>query len=936
MHSGVHGLMLKLARFVMGCCWALAAAASGAQTPTAAASAPLPITLPQPLPAPIKVGLLAESHPFHVWLQDGSPQGYDLDLLEALARAGGFKFEFQRFVRWEDLQDALAQGAVDIVTATAMTPQRAQWMRFTRHYASMPQGFAGKRHITSVSAGLDLAGKRLAVARAFATETIAAERFPFSVRLPFNSEGEALAAVSRGEADFVFGGAAGLRALIDERGDHELAVLRTFGFPEGQRRIAARLNRVELIEQLNAAMVKIDAAQWQAMSDRWLARWEAATLTAPAPTDSAAPLKVGYFPASPPYAFTDSQGQAAGVGVELAKAAMQRAGLVVASWHPVSLSQGLERIREGGLDMLVGVTDVIDRQPYMQFVGPYRANPVVIVSRDHAQVSSLDQLAGRRLAMMAGYFGERYVREVHPSIETARCEEIESCLLDVEAGRSDAALMGLDVALQQLEVGRYRNLNVTGMVAHLQDEDNFGLSRARAHLAPRLRDGLQAALNLDLPRIEREWLQRRTDDRMLWSQAKPWLAGAAAVLAALLAAGWWHQRSLKRQIVQTQQARAESEQYLAFMAHEVRNSLQSVAGATVLLRNSDAPDAQQKPLLEALDRSSRSTLGLLNDLLDRHRLHAGAMQIALRPESLEHTLDTVVDEVLPAARAKGLQLHFEPESALSGWWQIDALRLQQVLRNLLVNAVKFSSQGSVRLRASLRASPQGSQWRQLVLNVIDQGPGLTPALQRSVFAGGVTQGGDRPGSGMGLALARELVRAMGGDITVQSPAPQNTGGGGACFTVSVPIQEGQATPPQDIGAPQRLLVVEDSPVYSLLLEEAFTQAGASVLMCETLTKAREALIASVAGAGSTLPAFDLVVSDSRVGDGHVRELLAFMREAVRPGVNLPPVICISAEFSLDEQAELRAAGAIDLLAKDSDVQAFVQRVLTAFAASGKR
>lgn len=885
-------------------------------------------------PGAIRVGLLAESQPFHVWPEGGQPAGYDLDLLAELARVGGFKFEYIRYAHWDDLQEALAAEKVDLVTSTAMTPQRMQWMKFTRHYASMPQGFAGKRLITSVPSAPDLAGRRLAVARAFATESIAAERFPLAVRMAFDSENDALAAVSRGDADFVFGGASGLRALIAERGDTELAVLRTFGFPEGQRRFGAKFSRGPLIEQIDAVMAKLDPAVQAQWYTRWIAHWDDSPIPDLSAAESVAPLKVGYFGDAPPFTFADASGQAAGVGIELLKATLKRAGLSLASLQPVTLSRGLDAIRSGELDLMMGVTDTIDRQAYTTFVGPYRANPVVIVSRDHAQVTSLDQLGGRRLMMRKAFFGMPYVQSNHASIEILTCNLVDECLSDVDAGKADAVLMGLHGALDRLDVGKHRSLRVTGMVNHLQDEENLGLSRARAYLAPRLRDALQAAMRVDQPRIEREWVTQQASNRFEWSELRWWLLWGAAAMVALLAAALWHHRRLKRQIVQTQQARAQSEQYLAFMAHEVRNSLQSVAGAMVLLRSSGNRNDHQKPLLDALNRSSRSTLGLLNDLLDRHRLHAGAMTLTLRPESIERTISAVVEEVSPAALAKGLHLRFEPTTALPGWWTMDALRVQQVLRNLLVNAVKFSPQGTINVQAQLTPSNKGPQWRLLSIDVIDEGPGLSPPVLSTLFTGMVTRGGDRAGSGLGLALSRELARAMGGDVTVRSPVlADRPDRGGAQFTLSLEVEQSEAIAAQAPGAGQRLLVVEDSPVYSLLLKEAFARAGVTAHTADSLAHAREALIASVAGAGSPTPAFDLVVADTNLGDGHVRELLTFMRESVRPGVQMPPTVCMSAEFSLRDQNELRLAGAIDLLPKESDVTAFARRVLAAFAAA---
>ena len=141
----------------------------------------------------------------------------------------------------------------------------------------------------------------------------------------------------------------------------------------------------------------------------------------------------------------------------------------------------------------------------------------------------------------------------------------------------------------------------------------------------------------------------------------------------------------------------------------------------------------------------------------------------------------------------------------------------------------------------------------------------------------------------------------------------------------------RAPDPGSAGHLQRLLVIEDSPVYGLLLRQAFENQGVATVLAESVALAREALIASVAGAGSTAPAFDLVLSDVNLSDGHVQDVVRFMRESVRPGVTMPPLICMSAEFDADDRARLADSGAVDLMTKDSDVAAFAARVQHSFA-----
>lgn len=878
------------------------------------------------VPTLVKVGLLAEAQPLHQWPDNGMPAGYDLDLLQRIARDTGLRFEYHRYPRWDLLQQALANDEVQLVTATAQTAERARWMRFTRPYVSLPQGFVGSRKITSAPSTPDLAGRRLGLARGFATEAIANERFPLATRAAYATEGEALDAAMRAEVDFVFGGAAGLRALLAERPQADLVVLRTFGFPEGQRRLASNLHHAGLISQLDSALGAIDPAQYQRWRAQHVARWDSDELPPLLPGSQVAPLRVGFMPGDRPYSRLTADGQAEGIGIELMKAVARRAGIAVERFEPLELSQGLSALEAGRIDVMLGLTDTGERRHWMSFVGPYRANPIVLVSREQYSVWSLDQLQGRRLALPRGFFGTAYLSASHPAIERVECAAFAECLDKVERGEADAALYGLHGVYERLAAHASRRLRVTGIVAGLFDEQNLGLSLAREDIAPRLRDALEVALRLDLPRIEREWAQSEARPKIDWARVRGAVLLGAALLAVVLAVWWWHSRSLKREIARTNAARAEAEHYLAFMAHEVRNSLQSVAGAVALLRGSSRPDARQLPLLEALGRSSRSTLGLLSGLLDRHRMNEGRLSLALRPESLERSLNAVVDEMTPAALAKGLALRFERATPLEGWWHIDALRMQQIVRNLLVNAVKFSHRGTITVRASLAESPRGDDWKRVSVSVCDQGPGLDEQARSRLFQRFETSGGDRPGSGLGLVLSRDLAQALGGTLEVDSRPAE-----GASFTLAFDAQAAQQPETTRSGHVGRLLVVEDSPVYGMLLVQAFGNQGVSTVLAESIAQAREALIASVAGAGDTAPPFDLVLSDTHLGDGHVEDLLTFMRTAVRPGVAMPPVICISADFDDDDGPRLVAAGAIDLLTKDGDVAAFASRVLVAYA-----
>jgi two-component system sensor histidine kinase EvgS len=313
-----------------------------------------------------------------------------------------------------------------------------------------------------------------------------------------------------------------------------MTVLRTFAFAQGQRRLATVRADLALRERLDAALGALEPAFLSGLVDRWLRPWEMPP-TRPAtlapPLSGVAPLRVGYLPRDRPYSFLNAAGAPDGIAIELMKAAARRAGFTIERFEPHDLKGGLEALRTG------------------------------------------------RLAMVRDYFAIAYVRRHFPTIEIVPCANYDACLRLVADDGADATLNGFQGTYARLAAFQSGCLAVTGAVTELSDEHNLGLAATRAALAMPLRDALDDARSQDLPAIERQWAAREAQPGIDWGQVQRGIALAAALLLLVLLGWWGHSRRLRREIDRTKTARAESEQYLAFMAHEVRNSLQSVAGA---------------------------------------------------------------------------------------------------------------------------------------------------------------------------------------------------------------------------------------------------------------------------------------------------------------------------------------------------------------------
>lgn len=215
---------------------------------------------------------------------------------------------------------------------------------------------------------------------------------------------------------------------------------------------------------------------------------------------------------------------------------------------------------------------------------------------------------------------------------------------------------------------------------------------------------------------------------------------------------------------------------LARVTHEVRNPLHGVVWMTSLLMMSDL-DERQREYLTLAHSSARVALELCNDVLDLARIDAGKLQLKTEALDLAALLAECSSLYEPAAQAKGLALRWQGDPALPPLVLGDRLRLQQVLMNLLSNATKFTSAGRIDLHVAWLGEslqPQAAAAPTVRLSVTDTGPGVPADLLPRLFEEFEQGGGPAAvgGTGLGLALCRQLVRLMGGDIGVDTQPGQ--------------------------------------------------------------------------------------------------------------------------------------------------------------------
>lgn len=274
-------------------------------------------------------------------------------------------------------------------------------------------------------------------------------------------------------------------------------------------------------------------------------------------------------------------------------------------------------------------------------------------------------------------------------------------------------------------------------------------------------------------RLEAQNMQLEEQKKTIAAQAAS-LAQANAVLEAL-------NRELEMQKTQLEEVSRLKSAFLSNMSHELRTPLNSVLALSqaLAMQAGERLSPEERNYLEIIERNGRNLLTLINDLLDLAKIEAGRMDVHPAPFSLGQTLENLTASLAPLAGEKNIALQLDAPAELPPL-ESDEIRVNQILQNLMANAVKFTDQGGVTVLAE-------SDGQSISVRMADTGIGIALEDLPHIFEEFRQVDGStsrrHEGTGLGLAIARKAARLLGGDITVES-----TPGRGSVFTLTLPVK----------------------------------------------------------------------------------------------------------------------------------------------------
>ncbi|MGI6562030.1 MAG: ATP-binding protein [Clostridia bacterium] len=506
-------------------------------------------------------------------------------------------------------------------------------------------------------------------------------------------------------------------------------------------------------------------------------------------------IRVGVDEGFVPFEFIGDTGEHKGIAADYLSLISEITGLTFEVVIGDNWSETYEMALAGEVDLLAAIGKTPEREKNFLFSDPYCFFKRVIVTREtDTDITDMKDLEGLTVAVQRGSSHHSYLLS-YPKINLSLYDTAEAALSAVATGSEKAHIGNLTSVNYLAHLNGLTNLRYVAFEAEKQQAIHMAVNKKFPELVGILNKALQAIPEKERLAINSEWMD--LDNKIDYGPIiRIVTIFGAVVVVALFVSFFWVIR-LKKEIKQRKQIQADLEIekqksdeanefksiFLARMSHEIRTPLNAITGMSYLLKKTDL-SVTQRMYIDCIVQASNHMLSIINDILDFSKIEAGKVEPDVASFSLDHLIQDVVNIVSYKIEEQNIAFHLVKEPNVPNWFFGDSKRIEQILLNILNNAVKFTNAGEVSL--SVRLVAKENDIHYISFTVKDTGIGMTEEQISRLFKPFVQVDSSISrrfgGTGLGLTIVKSLVDLMGGEIKVFSTPNE-----GSTFIIRLPL-----------------------------------------------------------------------------------------------------------------------------------------------------